>query len=64
MKEFYIKKSNSILQSKSLSNFTLVGQNAKGETQVYPFGWENEKILPKEIRETCVAIITNNIQPI
>jgi hypothetical protein len=63
-REFYIKKTDHFLKDKTLSNYTLVEHSAKGKNLTYPFGWENDEILLKEIKENCILIIERNIHPI
>lgn len=63
-REFYIEKTDSFLKEKTLSNYTLMEHTTKGKKLTYPFGWENDKINLKEIKENCLLIIERNIQPI
>ena len=63
-REFYIQKTDRRLREKTLSNYTIVEQTNKGNFFIYPFGWQTQKIEIKEMRDNCISIIENNIQPI
>jgi hypothetical protein len=61
---FYIQKVNRRLKNQILANFAFVEQTVKGESFVYPFGWDTEKIEVKDINENCISIIERKIKPL
>ena len=63
-REFYIKKVDQALKEKIVANYALTEQTSKNEKLIYPFGWENEKINLKDIKDNCILIIENKINPI
>lgn len=60
---FYVKKTNSHLRSKTLSEFAFTEKLLTNEL-VYPFGWETSKISHKELKENCILILENKIKPL
>lgn len=64
LREFVIKKTDARLKEKTLSNFILIENKANGKDLIYPFGWENDKIHIKEMRDNCILIIESIIVPI
>lgn len=64
LREFVIKKADTRLKEKTLSNFIFMEAKANGKELIYPFGWENQNIQIKEMRDNCVLIIESIIVPI
>lgn len=60
---FYVKKTNSHLRSKTLSEFAFTEKRLTNEL-IYPFGWETSKISHKELKENCILILENKIKPL
>lgn len=56
-REFVIKKTDSRLKEKTLSDFILIENKINGKELVYPFGWANEDITIKEMRDDCILIL-------
>lgn len=54
LREFVIKKTDSRLKEKTLSNFILIEDKTNGRELVYPFGWTNENITIKEMKDDCI----------
>jgi len=63
-REFFIKKTDGQLRTKTLSNFALIEHTRQGDRLTYPFGWETGKIKPADLTNNCLSIIENKIPPI